>query len=101
MEETGGVMPRAIWNGAVIAESDTFELVEGNVYFPPDSVKREFLQPSDTHTVCPWKGTASYYTVVVDGRENRDGAWYYPDPKPAAANIRDHVAFWRGVTVER
>jgi uncharacterized protein (DUF427 family) len=101
MEETGGVMPRAIWNGTVIAESDKFELVEGNVYFPPDSVKREFLQPSDTHTVCPWKGTASYYTVVVDGRENRDGAWYYPDPKPAAANIKDHVAFWRGVTVER
>ncbi|MFL6259636.1 MAG: DUF427 domain-containing protein [Thermoanaerobaculia bacterium] len=94
-------MPRAIWNGAVIAETDTFETVEGNVYFPPESVKREFFQPSDTHTVCPWKGMASYYTVAVDGRENRDAAWFYPDPKPAAANIKDHVAFWRGVTVER
>ncbi|MFL6235392.1 MAG: DUF427 domain-containing protein [Thermoanaerobaculia bacterium] len=94
-------MPKAIWNGQVIAETDTFEMVEGNVYFPPESVKREFFQPSDTHTVCPWKGTASYYTVAVDGRENRDAAWFYPDPKPAAANIKDHVAFWRGVTVER
>jgi len=94
-------MPKALWNGQVIAESETFELVEGNVYFPPGSVRREFLEDSSTHTVCPWKGTASYYTVVVDGKENRDGAWYYPDPKPAAANVKDHVAFWRGVTVER
>jgi uncharacterized protein (DUF427 family) len=94
-------MPKAIWNGTVIAETDAFETVEGNVYFPPDSVKREFFQPSDTHTVCPWKGTASYYTVSVDGQENRDAAWFYPDPKPAAANIKDHIAFWRGVTVER
>jgi uncharacterized protein (DUF427 family) len=94
-------MPKAIWNGAVIAETDAFETVEGNVYFPPDSVKREFFQPSDTHTVCPWKGTASYYTLAVNGQENKDAAWYYPDPKPAAANIKDHVAFWRGVTVER
>ncbi len=94
-------MPRALWNGKVIAESDKFELVEGNVYFPPDAVHREFLQDSATHTVCPWKGTASYYTVVVDGKENTDGGWYYPDPKPAAANIKDHVAFWRGVQVER
>ena len=94
-------MPRAIWNGKVIAESDRHELVEGNVYFPPDTIKREYFQPSGTHTVCGWKGTASYYTVVVDGQENRDAAWYYPDPKPAAANIKDHVAFWRGVTVER
>jgi uncharacterized protein (DUF427 family) len=94
-------MPRAIWNGSVIAETDAFETVEGNVYFPPDSVKREFFRPSETHTVCPWKGTASYYTVAVDGKENQDAAWYYPDPKPAAANIKDHVAFWRGVTVER
>ena len=94
-------MPRAIWNGTVIAETDKHELVEGNVYFPLESVRRELFQPSDTHTVCPWKGTASYYTVAVDGRENRDAAWFYPDPKPAAANIKDHVAFWRGVTVER
>jgi uncharacterized protein (DUF427 family) len=94
-------MARATWNGAVIAESDQFEVVEGNVYFPADAVRREHLAESDTHTVCPWKGTASYYTVVVDGQENRDAAWYYPDPKPAASNIAGHVAFWRGVTVER
>jgi uncharacterized protein (DUF427 family) len=94
-------MPKAIWNGTVIAESDKFELVEGNVYFPPDSLRKELFKPTETHTVCPWKGTASYYTVVVDGQENKDAAWYYPDPKPAAANIKDHVAFWRGVTVER
>jgi uncharacterized protein (DUF427 family) len=94
-------MPRAIWNGKVIAETDKFELVEGNVYFPPGTLKDEFFQPSETHTTCGWKGIASYYTVVVDGQENRDAAWYYPDPKPAAANIKDHIAFWRGVTVER
>lgn len=94
-------MPRAIWNGKVIAESDRYELVEGNVYFPPDTIKSEYFRPSDTHTVCGWKGTASYYTISVDGQENQDAAWYYPDPKPAAANIKDHVAFWRGVTVER
>lgn len=94
-------MPRALWKGKVIAESDAYETVEGNIYFPPGSVREEHLKPSPTHTVCPWKGTASYYTVVVDGEENRDAAWYYPDPKAAAANIKDHLAFWRGVTVER
>ena len=94
-------MARATWNGAVIAESDVFEVVEGNVYFPADAVRREHLTESETHTVCPWKGTASYFTVVVDGKENRDAAWYYPDPKPAASSIAGHVAFWRGVTVER
>lgn len=94
-------MPRALWKGTVIAETDKFELVEGNVYFPPDTVRREYLKDSATHTVCGWKGTASYYTVAVDGEENKDAAWYYPDPKAAAANIKDHVAFWRGVTVER
>jgi uncharacterized protein (DUF427 family) len=94
-------MPRALWKGKVIAESDTYETVEGNIYFPPGSVREEHLKPSPTHTVCGWKGTASYYNVVVDGDENRDAAWYYPDPKPAAANIKDHVAFWRGVAVER
>ena len=94
-------MPRALWKGKVIAESDTYETVEGNIYFPPGSVREEHLKPSPTHTVCGWKGTASYYNVVVDGDENRDAAWYYPDPKPAAANIKDHVVFWRGVTVER
>ena len=94
-------MPRALWKGQVIAESDKFELVEGNVYFPPEAVRREFFKDSATHTVCGWKGTASYFTVAVDGEENKDAAWYYPDPKPAAANIKDHVAFWRGVTIER
>lgn len=94
-------MPRALWKGTVIAESDKFEVVEGNVYFPPDAIRREHFKESDTHTVCGWKGTASYYTVSVDGEENRDAAWYYPDPKPAAANIKDHIAFWRGVTVEK
>lgn len=94
-------MPRAVWKGKVIAETEVFEVVEGNVYFPPESVHRELLQPSGTTTVCGWKGTASYYDVVVDGEVNRDAAWFYPDPKPAAAAIRGHVAFWRGVQVER
>ncbi|HEY9736970.1 MAG TPA: DUF427 domain-containing protein [Trichocoleus sp.] len=93
-------MPRAIWNGAVIAESDQCEVVEGNQYFPPEAIKQEYFQPSDTHTVCSWKGTASYYNVVVDGQTNKDAAWYYPDPKSAANNIKDYVAFWRGVKVE-
>lgn len=75
--------------------------VTGNVYFPPDSLNRQYLQPSGHHTTCGWKGEASYHHVVVEGQENRDAAWYYPDPKPAAASIRDHVAFWRGVQVER
>ena len=94
-------MPTARWNGHVLAESESFEEVEGNVYFPPGSLKREFFEPSETKTVCGWKGTASYYTVVVDGQRNPDAAWVYRDPKPAAAEIKDHVAFWRGVTVER
>ncbi|HEX2207715.1 MAG TPA: DUF427 domain-containing protein [Longimicrobium sp.] len=94
-------MARATWNGAVIAESDRYEVVEGNVYFPPDAMNREYLQPSQTHTVCGWKGTASYYDVVVDGKMNADAAWYYPEPMDAAGNIRDHVAFWKGVEVVR
>ena len=93
-------MPKAIWNGAVLAESDTCEVVEGNQYFPPDSINRAYFQPSDTHTVCPWKGTASYYDVVVDGHINKDAAWYYPNPKEAARQIKDHVAFWHGVQVD-
>jgi uncharacterized protein (DUF427 family) len=97
----GATVAKAKWNGAVIAESDTFEIVEGNVYFPVAAVKRELLRPSEKHTVCGWKGTASYYDVVVDGKRNADAAWFYDDPKPAAENIRGHVAFWRGVTVER
>lgn len=92
-------MAKAVWNGAVIAESDTFERVEGNVYFPPDTVNRDFLEPSDTHSVCPWKGQASYYDVVVEGETNRDAAWYYPETSERAANIKGYVAFWRGVEV--
>lgn len=94
-------MARATWNGTVIAESDDFEVVEGNVYFPREAVKDEYLRGSETHTVCGWKGTASYYDVVVDGQENRDAAWYYPEPMDAAKNITGHVAFWKGVKVER
>ncbi|HWP64890.1 MAG TPA: DUF427 domain-containing protein [Candidatus Limnocylindria bacterium] len=94
-------MARASWKGTVLAESDRFEVVEGNVYFPAAAVRREHLRPSATHTTCPWKGVASYYDVVVGEEINRDAAWYYPDPKPAAASVKDHVAFWRGVVVER
>lgn len=93
-------MAKAIWNGAVLAESDRTRIVEGNRYFPPEAVVREHLRPSATHTVCSWKGTASYCDVVVDGRTNADAAWYYPEPKPAAKDIAGWIAFWRGVTVE-
>jgi uncharacterized protein (DUF427 family) len=92
-------MPRAIWNGTVIAESDHTITIEGNHYFPPQSIRREYLAESNTHTRCPWKGLASYYDIVVDGKTNRDGAWYYPAPSAAAAEIKDHVAFWHGVKV--
>ncbi len=91
---------KAVWEGNVIAESNSTVVVEGNHYFHPESVREEYLKPSSTTTVCPWKGTASYYHVVVEGRENRDAAWYYPDPKEAAAEIKDHVAFWRGISVQ-
>jgi uncharacterized protein (DUF427 family) len=94
-------MARATWNGAVIAESDRTVEVEGNQYFPIDAVRREFLRDSSTHTTCSWKGVASYYDVVVDGQVNQDAAWYYPTPKEAARQIAGHVAFWRGVRVER
>ncbi|MBC5816478.1 MAG: DUF427 domain-containing protein [Candidatus Eremiobacteraeota bacterium] len=90
---------KATWNGTTIAESDHTEVVEGNHYFPADSVKRDFFKPSETHSVCPWKGTASYYTLEVDGKTNPDAAWYYPEPKDAAKEITNHVAFWKGVTV--
>ncbi len=95
-------MPKAVWNGQVLAETtaDKVETVEGNTYFPPSAVKREFLEESLTHTGCPWKGTASYYSIVVDGQTNKDAAWYYPQPKEAAKNITGYVAFWRGVQVE-
>ena len=94
-------MARATWNGVTIAESDRYEVVEGNVYFPPNTVNAEYLRPSDTHTVCGWKGTASYYTVVVDGAENLDAAWYYPETSDAAKNVEGYVAFWHGISVER
>ena len=95
-------MPKAIWNGAVIAEApiDAVETVEGNTYFPTEAVRSEFLQSSETHTVCGWKGTASYYDVVVNRQVNADAAWYYPQPKDAAKQITGFVAFWRGVRVE-
>jgi uncharacterized protein (DUF427 family) len=93
-------MARATWNGVTLAESTTTQIVEGNHYFPPDSIRREYFRDSQTHTVCPWKGTASYYDVVVNGQVNADAAWYYPAPKSAALNITGHVAFWKGVQVE-
>ena len=92
-------MPRAVWNGTVIAESPHCEIVEGNQYFPPDSVRREFLRPSEKRTECGWKGTASYYDIAADGKLNKDAAWYYPQIKPAAKNIEGYVAFWQGVTI--
>ena len=93
-------MARAVWNGQVIAESDRTVMVEGNHYFPPDAVNREYVADSSESSVCPWKGGASYYDVVVGGDTNPGAAWYYPEPKDAAAEIKDHVAFWRGVSVE-
>ena len=91
---------KAEWNGEIIAQSDSTVVVEGNQYFPPEAVRSEFLKRSSTTTFCPWKGTANYYHVVVEGKENRDAAWYYPNPKEAAAEIKDHVAFWRGIRVQ-
>ncbi len=93
-------MPKAIWQGQVIAESDQTEIVDGNHYFPPESLQREFFRESDAHTVCGWKGTASYFDLVVDDQVNPQAAWYYPEPKEAASNIRGYVAFWKGVVVE-
>jgi uncharacterized protein (DUF427 family) len=93
-------MPKAIWKGEVIAESDDVKVVEGNYYFPPEAVKKEFLRESDTTTLCPWKGIASYYTIAVGGDTNQDAAWFYPTPKQAAEYIRNYIAFWRGVEVQ-
>jgi uncharacterized protein (DUF427 family) len=93
-------MPKAMWNGAVLAESDRCEVVEGNQYFPPEAIKRSYCKESTTHTVCSWKGTASYYDVVVNGQTNKDAAWYYPEPKDAARQIKGYIAFWHGVTIE-
>ena len=93
-------MAKATWNGVVLAESDQTEVVEGNHYFPPKSVNMRYFQASNKHTTCPWKGVASYYTIEVDGTTNQDAAWTYPTPKPAAKQIANYVAFWRGVKVE-
>ena len=90
---------KAVWNGHTIAESDDIVTVEGNAYFPENAVDRSLIKESSLHSTCPWKGTASYYSVVVDGKENKDAAWYYPEPKDAAKNIKGRVAFWKGVTV--
>lgn len=92
---------KAIWNGTVIAESNETVVVEGNHYFPADSIKKGALSPSDKRSTCPWKGEAHYYTISVDGQENVNAGWTYPEPKAEAAHIKDHVAFWKGVTVER
>lgn len=92
-------MAKAIWNDVILAESDQTIMVEGNHYFPPDSINKEYYRDSNTHTRCPWKGLASYYTIAVNGDENHDAAWYYPDPSRAADLIKDYVAFWRGVKV--
>lgn len=93
-------MARAVWNGQTIAESEKTIVIEGNHYFPPDSVKRGHLRDSSDSSICPWKGTASYYDLIVDGETNAGAAWYYPSPKQAASEIKDYVAFWRGVSVE-
>jgi uncharacterized protein (DUF427 family) len=93
-------MAKATWEGAVLAESGQTVEVEGNQYFPRDAIRKEYFKASDAHTVCPWKGTASYFDIEVNGKNNPGAAWYYPDPKPAAKQIKDHVAFWKGVRVE-
>jgi len=92
-------MTAARWNGVVIAQSDDTIVVEGNHYFPRDAVNTDYLQDSDTTSVCGWKGTAKYYSIIVDGKANTDAAWYYPEPKSAASNITDRIAFWKGVEV--
>ena len=90
---------KAVWNNQVIAESNDTIVIENNHYFPVESVNPEFLCSSATNTVCPWKGLASYHTLIVDGKENKDAAWYYPEPKEAAAHIKNYIAFWKGVQI--
>ena len=92
-------MVKAIWNNKIIAKSDRTKVVEGNHYFPPESVNHDYLEESDYHSTCPWKGLASYYHVLVDEKKNENAAWYYPYPKEAAERIRDYTAFWRGVQI--
>jgi uncharacterized protein (DUF427 family) len=96
-----GIMAKAMWEGAVLAESDKTVEVEGNQYFPADAIRKEYFKPSGAHTECPWKGTASYYDVEVNGKWNAGAAWFYPEPKAAAKQIKGYVAFWKGVTVEK
>jgi uncharacterized protein (DUF427 family) len=91
---------KAMWRGATLAESGDTVMLEGNHYFPANSINRDYFHESDNHTTCPWKGQASYYDILVDGEANKDAAWYYPEPKDAANNIRKRVAFWKGVVVE-
>jgi uncharacterized protein (DUF427 family) len=95
-----GIMAKAMWEGAVLAESDETVEVEGNQYFPPEGIRREYFKASEAHSVCPWKGTASYYDVEVNGKRNAGAAWFYPEPKDAAKKIKGYVAFWKGVRVE-
>ena len=95
------IMTKAMWEGAVLAESDATVEVEGNEYFPPDAIRKEYFKVSEAHSVCPWKGTASYYDLEVKGQRNAGAAWYYPEPKPAAKQIKGYVAFWKGVKVEK
>ncbi|MBN2487572.1 MAG: DUF427 domain-containing protein [Methanosarcinaceae archaeon] len=92
-------MSIAKWNGVVLADSDRTITIEGNLYFPPDSVKKEYLRETNTHSTCPWKGVATYYDVIVEGKINKEAAWLYPEPKPAAKEITNYVAFWKGVEV--
>ena len=92
-------MVRAIWKNKIIAETENYEIVEGNYYFPPDSIKKEFFKKSELHTTCPFKGEASYNDIIVDGDVNKEAAWYYPDPKPEAFKIKNYIAFWKGVEI--
>ena len=92
---------KALWNNQLIAESNETINIENNEYFPPDSINKEFLRPSLTHSTCPWKGVASYYSLAADGKENIDAAWFYPDPKSAATEIKNYVAFWKGVKISK
>jgi len=91
---------KAIWKNTVIAESDKTVKLEGNHYFPPQAIKKEYFTPTPTQSTCPWKGVASYYTIEIDGQSNKDAAWFYPNPKSEAKEIKDHIAFWKGVKVE-
>ncbi len=100
-QEKGKVVKKAIWRDTVLAESDKTLEVEGNIYFPPESLNKKYFKPSTTHTTCSWKGVASYYTIEVDQQTNPDAAWFYPTPKEAAQEIQNYVAFWKGVTVIR